>query len=61
MGDENNSIHGFDFKLICEYFSSMERQGPGSPETTIKALSFIGNLTDESKIAVEIVLDLQSL
>jgi len=51
MGDKNKSIHEFDFKLICEYFSSMERQGPGNPEATIKALSFIGNLTNESKIA----------
>jgi hypothetical protein len=37
---EDESIHDFDFKLICEYFSGMERQGPGSPEVTIKALSF---------------------
>lgn len=51
MSDGNKSIHEFDFKLICEYFSSMERQGPGSPEVTIKALSFIDNLTNESKIA----------
>ncbi|MDP4188375.1 MAG: methyltransferase domain-containing protein [Bacteroidota bacterium] len=28
-----------------------ERQGPGSPEATIKALSFIDNLSSESKIA----------
>jgi ubiquinone/menaquinone biosynthesis C-methylase UbiE len=51
MSDENKSIHEFDFKLICEYYSSLERQGPGSPEVTIKALSFIDNLTNESKIA----------
>jgi ubiquinone/menaquinone biosynthesis C-methylase UbiE len=51
MNDKNKSIHTFDFKLICEYFSSMDRQGPGSPEATMKALSFIDNLTDESKIA----------
>ncbi|SEM71842.1 Ubiquinone/menaquinone biosynthesis C-methylase UbiE [Syntrophus gentianae] len=51
MSEQNKSIHDFDFKLICEYFSSLERQGPGSPEVTIKALSFIDNLTDESKIA----------
>lgn len=51
MTDKNNSIHDFDFKLICEYFSSIERQGPGSPEVTIKALSFIDNLTSEAKIA----------
>ena len=51
MSDENKSIHEFDFKLICEYYSSLERQGPGSPEVTIKALSFIDNLVDESRIA----------
>jgi len=51
MSNENKSIHEFDFNLICEYFSSIERQGPGSPEVTIKALSFINNLTSESYIA----------
>ena len=45
MSNENKSIHEFDFNLICEYYSSVERQGPGSPEVTIKALSFIDNLT----------------
>jgi ubiquinone/menaquinone biosynthesis C-methylase UbiE len=51
MSDKNKSIHEFDFSLICEYFSSLERQGPGSPEVTVKALSFIGNLTSRSRIA----------
>jgi ubiquinone/menaquinone biosynthesis C-methylase UbiE len=51
MSKENTSIHEFDFSLICEYFSSLERQGPGSPEITIKALSFIDNLSKESRIA----------
>jgi ubiquinone/menaquinone biosynthesis C-methylase UbiE len=51
MSAENKSIHEFDFKLICEYFSLIKRQGPGSPEVTINALSFIDNLTNESKIA----------
>ncbi|MDM8546265.1 class I SAM-dependent methyltransferase [Candidatus Venteria ishoeyi] len=51
MSDENKSIHEFDLKLICEYFSTIERQGPGSPEVTAKALSFIDNLTGKSKIA----------
>jgi len=51
MNEENNSIHNFDFNLICDYFSLLKRQGPGSSETTIKALSFIDNLTTESKIA----------
>lgn len=51
MSNENNSIHEFDFSLICEYFSSLERQGPGSPEATLKARSFIDNLTNQSRIA----------
>jgi ubiquinone/menaquinone biosynthesis C-methylase UbiE len=51
MSTENKSIHEFDFSLICEYFSSMNRQGPGSDEATIKALGFVDNLNKESKIA----------
>lgn len=51
MSNENESIHEFDFDLICEYFSGVERQGPGSQEMTIKALSFVDNLSDDSKIA----------
>jgi len=51
MDNENKSIHEFDFELICEYFSHLERQGPGSPEVTLKALSFIDNLTTYSAIA----------
>ena len=50
MSDENKTIHEFDLNLIFEYFSNMERQGVGSPEATIKALSFIDNLTKTSKI-----------
>jgi SAM-dependent methyltransferase len=57
MSNENNktmeehSICEFDFNLICEYFANVERQGPGSPEETLKALSFIDNLTSKSRIA----------
>jgi len=51
MNNENKTIHEFDYNLICEYFSNVERQGPGSPEITLKALSFIDNLTDKSLIA----------
>lgn len=51
MSKENSSIHEFDINLICEYFSNVERQGPGSPEATLKALSFIDNLTPNSRIA----------
>lgn len=50
MSNEIKSIHDFDLELICEYFSTFERQGPGSPEVTLKALSFVDNLTNESQI-----------
>jgi len=50
MSNDNKSIHEFDFSLICEYFSSIERQGPGSPEVTLKALSYIHKLTSKSQI-----------
>lgn len=50
MSDKEHNIHDFDVALICEYFSSMDRQGPGSKEATIKALSFIDNLNEKSKI-----------
>jgi len=50
MSNEEQTIHDFDVALICEYFSTMERQGPGSEESTIKALSFIDNISENSKI-----------
>jgi SAM-dependent methyltransferase len=37
--------------LICETHVGLERQGPGSPEMTIKALSFLGNLNKISRVA----------
>ncbi len=51
MENEQTSGHAFDLNLICEYFAGLERQGPGSPESTIKALSFIDNFSNEMKIA----------
>lgn len=51
MNNESKSIHDFDFNLICEFFSNMERQGPGSPDVTLQALNFINNLTEKSLIA----------
>lgn len=50
MENENKSIHEFDVNLISEYFTGLQRQGPGSPEVTIKALSFIEGLSNESQI-----------
>lgn len=51
MTEDPQSIHEFDASLICDYYSRLDRQGPGSPEVTIKALSFVDNLTHHSKIA----------
>ena len=48
---EEPTIHEFDFALINEYFTELERLGPGSPEETIRALGFIGNLSNKTKIA----------
>lgn len=51
MNEDSKSIHDFDFTLICEYFANLQRQGPGSPEVTRKALSFIDNLKGEPRLA----------
>ena len=51
MSNEDKSIHDFDYTLICEYFSLLERQGPGSAEVTALASRFIDNLNGCSRIA----------
>lgn len=51
MSNEHTSIHDFDLKLIGEYFSALDRQGPGSPEATLKALSFVDHLQPDARIA----------
>ena len=51
MNNENSSIYDFDLNLICDYFSLLQRQGPGSPEATVKALDFIKGLDEDSLIA----------
>ncbi len=51
MSDNNKSIHDFELKLICDYFSSVKRQGPGNEEITLKALSFIENLPTDAQMA----------
>lgn len=48
---EKITIHELDFALINEFFAELERQGPGSYEETIRALGFIDNLSDKTKIA----------
>jgi len=51
MKEEYKSIHEFEFQLICDFFKELDRQGPGSPEVTKKALSFIERLPKDAKIA----------
>lgn len=51
MSNEHKTIHEFDLNLICEFFLNTDRQGPGCPEVTRKALSFVDNLTHRSRIA----------
>ena len=51
MESEETLIHDFDSNLICDYFGRLERQGPGSPEATIRAMSFIDNLSNELTIS----------
>ena len=40
MNNDNNhnTIQEFDVNLICDFFLNTNRQGPGSPEATLKAL-----------------------
>ncbi len=49
--ENEKSINEFDFNLICEYFSSIDRQGPGSEDMTKLALRHVDGLTEGSKIA----------
>lgn len=52
--ENKENIHGineFDFNLICEYFSLTKRQGPGSDEATLEAMSMIGTLPNDAKVA----------
>lgn len=51
MSNNNHSINEFDFHLICEYFSSTNRQGPGSESCTLKAFSFLTDLPAMPRIA----------
>ena len=38
MNNDNNhnTIQEFDVNLICDFFLNTNRQGPGSPEATLK-------------------------
>jgi SAM-dependent methyltransferase len=58
MDEKTGSIYEFDYTMICEYFASLKRQGPGSPESTLRALDFIegpdGMPLSGSKIPVQV-------
>ena len=49
--DKEKTIYDFDFSLVEDYYVNLHRQGPGSPEITLKALSFVDNLSHKSLIA----------
>jgi precorrin-6B methylase 2 len=51
MGGKKQKIYEFDLNIIHDHFSNTERQGPGSREVTLKALSFADGLTEKSRIA----------
>ena len=51
MNNEDNTNYGLDVNLICDFFMGMDRQGPGSPDMTLKALSFLEGLDERSRIA----------
>jgi ubiquinone/menaquinone biosynthesis C-methylase UbiE len=48
---EETTIYDIGFDLINDYFSGLERQGPGSAAETLKALGFVGNIPKHTKIA----------
>nr|WP_321406043.1 class I SAM-dependent methyltransferase [uncultured Carboxylicivirga sp.] len=50
MSDNIKSIHELDLEIIVDYYSTVKRQGPGSPDITLKALSFIEGLNESSQI-----------
>lgn len=51
MDKENKHITDFDLKIIADYFRGLDRQGPGGDDQTLKALSFIPNLSEMGHIA----------
>ena len=43
MEQELQLVADFDFDMIVDFFSRLNRQGPGSQQVTRQALSFIGS------------------
>ena len=51
MSNKKQTLHDFDLNIIYDFFSDTERQGPGSPRETLKALGFIPGISAKWKIA----------
>ncbi len=51
MSEEIKNVHDFEYSLICEYFSYMDRQGPGSSAVTKLAMQFVPGIESFSEIA----------
>lgn len=51
MSTSGESINNIDYNVICQFFLSLNRQGPGSKESTLRALSLIENLSEIKNIA----------
>ena len=47
MEQELQLVADFDFDMIVDFFSRLNRQGPGSQQVTRQALSFIGAAVDK--------------
>jgi len=51
MSEAQSPVPELDLELISEYYAVLERQGPGSPEATLKALSFVRDHRHISHVA----------
>ncbi len=51
MKDKHDIIFDFNLDMICDFFRDLDRQGPGSREVTLRALSFITGLPDHPVMA----------
>lgn len=51
MSKETAAEQEIELQLLCDYYAQLERQGPGSPEITVKALGFVEGLHNDSHIA----------
>ena len=48
--EKEKTIYEFNLELISEYYSKLNRQGIGSSEMTVKALSFVDNVRQKPHV-----------